>query len=729
VRPRPSCLGALLLLAGCGAPSPAAPDGGPDAEGGRPAALTVRIEGPRHAFAGEEVCFTARASGEAATFRWTWGDGETLTTEAPEACHTFPFVGARVIGVTAERGAERAEATKGVSVVFRPQDPRPTHSSPIAADGARVWVVNPDADTVAVLATEPPALLAERPVGERPRSLAVAGGVVAVACQQDATLHLLDASDGAPRAVVSLGRGAEPWGVVADPRGGGFFVALRTGEIASVAPDGTVRDAVRVGPEPRGLAMNADGTLLATRWRSTAEGAAVYTVDAADPAALRYVGATRLPPQEGLDSDTDNSGVLSFLSQLVPAPDGRRALLPALKANTVTGLFRTGEPLTSQTTARAALGEVTFGAPDARAADSFRHSFDDLAYASAAVFSPLGDRVYFAMQGTQTVVVTDPFDFFNVSSIDEVGEAPQGLALSPDGTTLYVQAFLSRSVRVYDVRELSREPPLIAEVRTVAEEPLPAQVLEGKRIFYRSRDPRMSRTGYLACASCHLDGESDGLVWDFTQRGEGLRNTIDLRGRAGAAPLHWSANFDEVQDFEGDIRDHQGGTGFLPDDVYHAAGRDAPLGAPKAGLSAALDALAAYVASLDDVGAAPPVDAAARARGQALFEDPALGCTSCHAGPDYSDSAFTADGAPILHDVGTLGPGSGARLGEALTGLDTPPLRGLWRTAPYLHDGSAETLRDVLTTRNPDDRHGGTSGLSEAQIDDLVAFLRSLDAG
>ena len=80
-------------------------------------------------------------------------------------------------------------------------------------------------------------------------------------------------------------------------------------------------------------------------------------------------------------------------------------------------------------------------------------------------------------------------------------------------------------------------------------------MLRGKRLFYNAADPRMSRDGYIACAGCHLDGGSDGMVWDRTQFGEGLRNTIDLRGRRGAAGgrVHWSANFDEIQDFEHDI--------------------------------------------------------------------------------------------------------------------------------------------------------------------------------
>ena len=40
--------------------------------------------------------------------------------------------------------------------------------------------------------------------------------------------------------------------------------------------------------------------------------------------------------------------------------------------------------------------------------------------------------------------------------------------------------------------------------------------------------------------------------------------------------------------------------------------------------------------------------------------------------------------------------------------------------------GSAPTLRDVLITKNADDRHGGTAGLTEEDIEALVAFLQSL---
>ena len=62
-----------------------------------------------------------------------------------------------------------------------------------------------------------------------------------------------------------------------------------------------------------------------------------------------------------------------------------------------------------------------------------------------------------------------------------------------------------------------------------------------------------------------------------------------------------------------------------------------------------------------------------------------------------------------------------------LVGLDTPTLLELWNSPPYLHTGVAATLRDVLVTHNPADQHGVTSGLTDAELDQLVLFLLSLE--
>jgi cytochrome c553 len=278
-------------------------------------------------------------------------------------------------------------------------------------------------------------------------------------------------------------------------------------------------------------------------------------------------------------------------------------------------------------------------------------------------------------------------------------------------------------VGVYDLRPLLRQgelrvPPL-GNWAAVAVDKLGATVLRGKQLFYDARDRRLSLDRYMSCASCHNDGGSDGRTWDFTNLGEGLRNTPSLRGRAGTDHgwLHWSNNFDEVQDFETQIRNLSGGNGLMSNAALFAGTREQPLGDAKGGLSADLDALAAYLASLDRVDASPhraadgslPPEAA---EGKAIFA--AQGCGGCHAGPGY-----TASGANTLFDVGTLKPSSGQRLGQPLTGIDIPSLRDVWATAPYLHDGSAATLADAVRA------HSGVS-LGETDLGKLSAFLRAI---
>ena len=117
----------------------------------------------------------------------------------------------------------------------------------------------------------------------------------------------------------------------------------------------------------------------------------------------------------------------------------------------------------------------------------------------------------------------------------------------------------------------------------------------------------MSRDGYLACSSCHFDSREDGQVWDRSAEGEGLRNTISLLGKGapGNGDFHWSGNFDEVQDFENDMRANFGGLGFMPDQLFDSGTVSATLGDPKASLSPELDALAAYVNSLRELPPSP----------------------------------------------------------------------------------------------------------------------------
>jgi cytochrome c peroxidase len=163
----------------------------------------------------------------------------------------------------------------------------------------------------------------------------------------------------------------------------------------------------------------------------------------------------------------------------------------------------------------------------------------------------------------------------------------------------------------------------------------------------------------------------------------------------------------------------------MADATFLSGTRSQPLGDAKAGLSPELDALAAYLNSLSSPGRSPfrqtngTLTSGASA-GEAIFIE--LGCQSCHSGNRFSDSQTR-----VRHDVGTIKASSGQRAGAPLDGFDTPILLGLWASAPYLHDGSAAALRDVLTTANPDGRHGSVSTLLPVQVDQLVEYLMQLE--
>ena len=186
----------------------------------------------------------------------------------------------------------------------------------------------------------------------------------------------------------------------------------------------------------------------------------------------------------------------------------------------------------------------------------------------------------------------------------------------------------------------------------------------------------------------------------------------------GHGILHWSANFDEVQDFEGQIRALAGGTGLMSDAQFNTGTRSQTLGDPKAGVSADLDALAAYVASLSSFAPSPLRSANGKLTadaklGQKLFRQ--QHCAQCHAGAPFTLSAGVGD----VKNIGTLKASSGQRLGGPLTGIDVPTLRDVWDTAPYLHDGSAATLADAVKA------HQGVS-LADAELAKLVAYLQQI---
>lgn len=643
-----------------GSPAPAA-DAGPD----------------RQVAVGEEATFSVTVE-PGASYRWSFGDG--VTASGPSVTHAWTTPGRfNVVVEATDAGGRRRNDSARVDVVLTAADPAPVASSSLALDLARgrVWVAEADAGAVARIALDG-SDASFHPVCPAPRSLAIHGDRVAVSCETTDEVVWLDAMSGVEVDRRALPVGARPFGIVA--RGDTLWVALQgLGAAAMLEAEGW--RLLPLGSDPRALALDPSGAVWSGRFRANTDEGRVWR-SSGPPVALA--------PDPGPDSDTGARGVPNLLGALAFSPDGGRLAVGGLQANLQRGVWRDGRPLTFETTARATLRLVDPATGAERPGGG--HAFDDQDAIAALAWEPLGLSLWVAHPGTHTLQRLDGFRLHEVGAILHAGQGIEGLAVHPEGGTLYVHASLDRAVHAYEVAALDQTPTRLWTAATVAQEPLDAQLLLGKRIFHDSFDTRIAQDGYLRCASCHPDGRDDGLTWDFTDRGEGLRNTTSLEGRAGTrmGPLHWTGNFDEIQDFENDMRHGFGGTGFLSEADW--AESALTLGQEKAGRSPELDALAAWVATLQ---ATPRSPVPAEPGDAAIFE--AAGCADCHPAPLYTDSNLSA---PVRHDIGTLRASSGGRLGGPLDGLDTPTLLGAWSTGPWLHDGSAPTLEAAIQAHN-----------------------------
>ncbi len=676
---------------------------------------------------GVSATLTANVVGGTPPFSYSWdfGDGSppTAPSSNPVATHTYADAGRYpvVVQVTNALGTTSCSA---LQIIHDPVTPTPpAASTTMLYHSGRVYCVNADQDTVTAFGAPTMRKLWELPTGDHPRTLALAADdELWVVNQDDASISVYETRFGTRTRDIALPRGSQPYGIAFAPDGSAAFVSLQgVGGVVKVDRDGQILGRKWLDGRARGVAVTADGQrVLVTRFISTAPATTgmLWELDAATMATLR-VFPLRFDP--GPDTESSGRGVPNYLTSVRISPSGNAALVPSKKDNTARGLFRSGEPLTFESRVRTIVSrlDLAAGVEDTAA----RIDLNDRDMAQAAIYSPLGDLYFVAAQGSNVVDVFDTASNALVATLP-VDLAPQGLAIDSDRERLLVHNFMSRSVTVFDIAAMlagtTYVAPRLYEVGTTAREALPAEVLVGKQIFYNADDRRMNLDGYLSCASCHLDGGGDGQVWDFTQSGEGLRNTIPLRGRGGLnhGNVHWTANFDEIQDFEHDIRDGFGGRGFLT--AAQLAAASTPLGPPKAGMSAELDALAAYVGSLDAFDENPFAQASsptARVRGtsgKAIFDR--MQCARCHVPPTYTDG--------LRHDVGTIQPSSGLGLGAPLPGLgfETPTLLGLWNSAPYLHNGQAANLSEVLDNA----MHGNTDTLTPDERKRLARYLLQL---
>jgi large repetitive protein len=712
---------------------------------GAPTATLQSVAAPALSASGTAT-YTASTSAGNFEFAWDFGDGTPTTafSSSPTVTHTFVTPGVYRVTLTARNADGSASSRTFYQAVTTAALPgRASASSGLAleprgAASARLWVVNQDNASVSVFDTGTSQKLKEIAVGAQPRTVAVAAdGQIWVVNKGAASISILSPSTLAVSNTVSLPRGSQPYGLVFGTHDDAFVALEATGTVLKLSNTGAVVGTLAVGANPRHLAMSALGDrLLVARFITSPQvGEATVSVPVTvngapqgaevlvlDPGNLSVQRVVTLKHSELPDTTISGRGVPNYLGAPAISPDGASAWVPSKQDNIARGGLRSGQNLDFQNTLRAISSRIDL----ATLSEDYpaRVDHDNSGLASAAVYHPNGAYLFVALETSRQLAVLDAVgkrELFRV----EAGRAPQGVQVSADGKTLFVHNFMDRTVSVFDLARLvdfgESALPLTRTLASVATEALSAQVLRGKQLFYDARDTRLARDSYISCAACHNDGGHDGRVWDMTGFGEGLRNTIALNGRAGMGhgALHWSGNFDEVQDFEMQIRSLAGGTGLLSNDALNVGTRAQPLGDKKAGLGTDLDALAAYVGQLNQFAPSPyrpgagTLSAAASA-GAAVFAR--VGCASCHAGVPFTSSRL--DGG--MRNVGTLKTASGNRLGAPLTGLDVPTLRDVWSTAPYLHDGSAPTLAAAVQA------HAGNT-VTGADLPNLVAYLQQLD--
>jgi len=302
------------------------------------------------------------------------------------------------------------------------------------------------------------------------------------------------------------------------------------------------------------------------------------------------------------------------------------------------------------------------------------------------------------LKGLTSIIGPDPDAFTNdlsilhreglLKRIDLPAKGPRGIGISSDGTTLAVAGYFSQNLVTLDSGSLT---PTTIPIGPQVEDD---EIRLGEIAFF---DADRCYQRWLSCATCHADARVDGLNWDLLNDGIGNpKNSASMLISHATPPV---MSLGVRADMETAVR-----AGFIhiqfiqPDD-------------------AEVEAVSAYLRSLKaETSPHRKPDGSltkAATRGREIFNRQAVGCATCHTQPLYTNL--------LSFDVGTATPRD-----RGVTEYDTPTLIELWRTPPYLHDGRAPTLREVLVDHNPDDRHGRTSQLTEDEIDDLVHYLLSL---
>ena len=230
----------------------------------------------------------------------------------------------------------------------------------------------------------------------------------------------------------------------------------------------------------------------------------------------------------------------------------------------------------------------------------------------------------------------------------------------------------------------TRDPSAVWVMGTTAKRTQKQILLTGVTIESAGHALFHDATGAIACASCHPEGADDGHVW--TLFGQAVRTQSLAGGVMETLPFHWSGSVPTLK--------------ALLDDTFVARMGGTPP------TPAVVTALTDWMEAIPQPKVAAPAAVEVMQHGKDLFNDPTLGCTSCHNGATLTNNTTV--------DVGTGGK------------FQVPSLRGVSLHGPWMHDGCAATLQDRFIAPCGGKAHGQTGKLTPSDVDALVSYLGTL---
>jgi DNA-binding beta-propeller fold protein YncE/mono/diheme cytochrome c family protein len=565
----------------------------------------------------------------------------------------------------------------------------------VAASGDGQWLstANRASGTVTLLSTTG-TLADELAIGRRPGAIAARGedGFVAVTTESG-DLVVLAVKDGR---LVETGRahlGFEPHDVALSPDGATAWVPLAaSGDVVAVdLASLAVSEPIPTGPLPRYVAVSPDGTTVAVACAAAAE---IVVVDAS----ARSVRSRH--PFKGLNigqpAFTPDGGTLYFTFTY----DGGGFTSPGdIRRGWVTG---------------SRLGKLELQ-PDGGTLHGLTLDVSGRAVGDVLGLSIVDDgrTVLVAAGGTHELLrfdVAAGLPWTQISgaevmdralSIDakrfrrlELDGRPLGLTVAADRSRVFVANALLDAVQVVDPAGPELEGALTlsrGEVPTADE----IVIRRGEAIFH---DAQRSLDQWYSCHTCHWEGGGNTVTFDTLNDGSvgTYKTVLPLWHLADTGPWTWHGWQTDVRTA---VRKSMIDTMQAPapsdDDVTALTAFLTRLEAPPSPFRAADGSLSE-----------------AAERGRTLFESARAGCSDCHTPPFYT--------SPALQDVG-LG-----KKEDRYPSYSPPTLLGGYRKTRWLHNARARSLEALLAGPHSPEKLTGQPPLTEAEIDDLVAWLKTL---